>query len=169
MPRMQRAAAFVALLLGCWTAPAAVPLEELKAAFLYNFALFVEWPTPPQGEFNLCLYDAGPFEAANSLNGKKVSGATVQIRRPARAEDLRSCHMLYIGGSDRGAHERARKAVETAPVLTVADAVAGSENPAMISLVAENSRLAFDIDTRAASRVGIRISSRLLRLARKVY
>jgi hypothetical protein len=169
MLRMQRAVAFVVMLLGCWTAPAAVPLEELKAAFLYNFALFVEWPTPPQGEFNLCLYGAGPFEAANSLAGKKVGGATVQIRRPAKAEDLRSCHMLYIGGSDRNALERARTAVEKAPVLTVADAVAGSENLAMISLVAENSRLTFDIDMHAASRVGIRISSRLLRLARKVY
>ncbi len=167
--RMQRAAAFVALLLGCWTSPAAVPLEGLKAAFLYNFALFVEWPVAPKADFNLCLYGAGPFEAANSLAGKKVGDASVRIRRPVKAEDLRSCHMLYIGTSDRSALERARTAVATAPVLTVADVVAGSDNPAMISLVGENGRLAFDIDAHAASRVGLQISSRLLRLARKVY
>ena len=168
MLHVQRAVALLAMLLSCWNLPAAVPLEQLKAAFLYNFALFVEWPAAPKGEFELCLYGGGPFEAADALTGKKVGSATVRVRRPARVEDLRSCQILYIEATDRKALARARAAVETAPVLTIADASSGSENPAMISLVAENSHLAFDIDMHAAERVGIKISSRLLRLARRV-
>jgi len=169
MLRMQRAVALLAMLLGCWQAPAAVPLEQLKAAFLYNFALFVEWPVTPKGEFNLCLVGSERFEAADALSGKKVGGATVRVRRPAKLDELRSCHMLYLSGSDRNALERARSAVETAPVLTVADAIDAGGNPAMISLITENSHLSFDIDMHAAARVGIKISSRLLRLARRVY
>lgn len=169
MLRMQRAVALLAMLLGCWNLPAAVPAEQLKAAFLYNFALFVEWPVAPAKEFDLCLYGGRPFEAADALAGKTVGGAPVRVRRPAQAEELRSCRILYIDASDRKALERARAAVATAPVLTVAEASETDESPAMINLVVENGRLAFDIDMHAASRVGIKISSRLLRLARKVY
>ncbi len=169
MLRLQRAFAALAMLLGCWQSPAAVPLESLKAAFLYNFALFVDWPTMPKGEFNLCLVGGEPFAAADTLAGKKVGAATVHVRRPSKVDDLRACHLLYLGGPDHGAIERARASVENAPVLTVADAIDAGRNAAMISLVTEEGHLAFDIDMHAASRVGIRISSRLLRLARKIY
>ncbi|MDH4189491.1 MAG: YfiR family protein [Betaproteobacteria bacterium] len=167
--RMGRGALLLALLLGPGFAQTAVPIEQLRAAFLYNFALFVYWPAPPTGEFDLCLYGANPAIATETLAGKRVGGAALRVRRPANVSELRGCQVLYIDGRDRAALARAREAVATLPVLTVSEASEFNDRPAMINLIVAQGRIAFDIDTEAAGRAGIQVSSRLLRLARKVY
>ncbi len=170
MRGLRGAAAVLGLFFGgTCPAPADVPADSLKAAVLYNFALFVYWPKPPTREFDLCLYGTGPFKAADAVEGRKVGRAKLRVRRPARAEELRSCRMVYLGGADPAVIEQALAAIADAPVLTVADASAFNSNPAMIDLAIENGRIVFDIDAGAAARVGIKFSARLLRLARRVY
>jgi hypothetical protein len=147
-----------------------VPEYELKAAFLYNFTLFTEWPDKSDAVLSLCLYGKDSLgKAADQLEGKSVKGAAVKIRRPDSLTQLRACQVLFIGASEQPQLASILEAVKGAPVLTVADTAGAARAGVMINLVLEGQRVTFDINTAAVRAAGLSVSSKLLRLARAVY
>jgi hypothetical protein len=140
---------------------AQVPESELKAAYIYNFALFTTWPDAgaAKSPFYVCAgLEGALWTSLNALNGKPVNG------RPWTATDLahargQRCDIAVLA---RGAE---RPAFLGSGVLVVRD---GGLGPAAITLVDDDEHIRFDVDTQEAARNGLRFSSRLLRLARNV-
>lgn len=144
--------------------------HAVKAAYLYKFAPFVEWPSPgaefPAGTFTICV--VGDADTGNLLlqvaNGQQVNSHPIVVRQFAQINSNPGCSILYAAGSpDDVARDLA--AVRGMPVLTVTN---GNPTPAasgMISFVLQDGHVRFDIDTAAAASAGLVISSKLLNLA----
>src|SRR5262249_27646393 len=143
----------------------------IKAAFLYKFGFFVEWPesafTGSDSPINLCIVGPDPFGAAldDAVKGKKVGNRSVAVHRiGALSPDVR-CHIVYLAES---AAAQSLAALKKSDVLTVTDTNAGADRVGIINFVVRDKRVRFDIDDAAAASVGLTISSRLLSLALEV-
>ena len=150
---------------------AAEPLPEydVKAAFLYNFALFTDWPgAAPQGVV-FCVLGQDPFGAAlDAFQSKPLRGAQVEVRRLPEAAGVRGCHVLFIGARDAQGVARGLQAAKGLPVLTVADAPGALDAGVMIVMALDERRVVFEVNREAAAGAGLSLSSKLLRLARAV-
>src|ERR1700733_13092234 len=108
-------------------APAAMgddlPEYRLKAAFLYNFALFTQWPADIGSTLNLCIYGRDPFgEEINALEGKPVGNRRMAVRRVTPVEGLTGCQVVFIADATGDGISRVLSMLRGAAVLTVADA-----------------------------------------------
>lgn len=149
----------------------AVPEYELKAAFIYNFALFVDWPAEARkdGPFVLCLAGRDPFGAAiDALDGKPVKSQKLTVRRIPDLREPGGCHMLYIAPAEEFRLDRILESIAGRPVLTIADAEGWSGRGVMINLAMRQGRLVFDVNLDAVKRAALNMSSRLLQLANSV-
>lgn len=147
-----------------------VPEHELKVAFLYNFAMFTEWPGKLEGALTLCLYGKERFGAAvGGIDGKSVKNINIKVQRPDSLSQLRGCHMLFIADSELHQLQAILEAVKGAPVLTVTDSKGAGRAGAMINLILVKQRVTFEINAAAAQAAGLNISSKLLRLAHTLY
>lgn len=141
----------------------------LKAAFVYNFAKFTEWPeeaSPATGKtLNLCVTGDDELTAAlGKLSGKKVRQWRVTTRYFAGAVPD-GCHLLYIGNSRGQLSSLLLASVRTRPVLTIGQSARFAEQGGIIQLYNSNGRLRFLINLTASRRAGLKLSSRLLNLA----
>lgn len=145
-----------------------VPLEyRVKAAYLANFVRFVEWPqrTDP-GPVSICVAGPNPFGAVldETVMGTQVNGRPVVARVLAAPDD--GCHVLFIPQGAPGTAGYLRAAQMGAATLTVGETADFITRGGMINFVREGVNIRFVINAGAAERAGVRISSRLLRLAR---
>ena len=146
--------------------------NDVKAAFLYHFTKFVEWPAPADiGEpFRVCVLADDAFIAAldRTIAGESVSQRPLVQVEPRSIEEARRCAILYIGArfSDQGAP--LVSAVRDLPVLTVGEETSFIKQGGAIGFILENNRVRFDISQRALQRAGLKASSKLLRVARNV-
>jgi hypothetical protein len=142
--------------------------DELKAAYLFNFAKLVEWPASSSGDtLTICFLGAsGVHEAFKRAAGEKQVGARRIVVRPMSASDPRAgCDVLYIDAALSGS----QPAESAGPgALTVSDGPNFAARGGMIELFAEGNRLRFNINLPSAQRAGLRISSSLLQLAAHV-
>ena len=165
--------ACVAFGMVCLEAGAAGPGEyEVKAAFLYNFARFVEWPRDPDsdGEFVVTVLGRDPFGSAldNTLRGKTVDQRQIVVRRISRSEDVGRSQIVFICDSEKERLPAILKSLEAAPVLTVGEMDEFAERGGVIRFKVEQDRIRLEINVAAAERSRLRISSQLLKLARIV-
>ena len=146
-----------------------VPEQDLKAAFIFNFAVFTEWPQEALAGGAPITVCAGPttsmFGALSQLNDKQVNGHRIAVRSAAV---LRGCHVLVLDRSDRERWVQIRRELAGAPVLTVSDDPGLSDGGAVITLTVEDKRIGFHVDLAAARSARLSLSSKLLRLARNV-
>lgn len=166
------------LVLAMLTAPSFVQAQptreyQVKAAFLYNFAKFVEWPSrSPQtdeGPMVIGVLGTDTFgEALDSLRDKSVMGRRVVVRKLIHIEEAKGCHVLFISSSERGRLAAILRAVRDQPVLTVADMEGFCHGGGIINMVSQRNKIGFEINAAAAQRAGLKISSHLLRLAKTV-
>lgn len=146
--------------------------SRVKAAYLYNFAKFVEWPS---GAFRnaedptvICVVgDERTSDVLESaLNGKKAAGKLVEARTPHSSSEIKSCHVLFIGFSDKQRIAQLLNQLQGASVLTVGQSDQFLSLGGMINLALKDSRIELEIDPDASSAVGLKISSRLLVVGR---
>jgi len=145
--------------------------NDVKAAFLYNFTRFVEWPpSPPDEPFRLCAVADTAFIAAldRTLADESVGGRPLVRAETRSVEDARHCSILYVGSghSEQGAPLLA--AVRDLPVLTVGEGSQFLKKGGAIGFLLENNRVRFEISLAAVQRSGLKASSKLLRVARSV-
>ncbi len=141
--------------------------DQVKAAFLYNFLSFVEWPaTSLHNEISLCLLGDDPIgEYLNGFQGDKVGSRTIVIKKTNSLQAAEKCHAVFIGESEK---ERAREILNRLrklPVLTVSDASGFAEAGGMIEFITERSKVRFKINLEAAQKAGLVISSKLIRVS----
>lgn len=153
------------------TAVAAVRSEyEVKAGFLYNFARFVEWPTEQAEEFNLCILGIDPFGAViDAIEKRDVRGRPVKVIRQRVFQPDVQCHMAYISHSEQQALAQLLADIAQQPILTISDIEGFAEQGGMIELAQYEKRIQFLINHSAARSAGLRVSAKLLELARAVY
>lgn len=145
----------------------------VKATFLYKFAMFVEWPPgsfeQASSAFNLCVVGGDPYGGGirEAVEGQSIGKHPIVLRQLAKAERQSGCHAMFVWDSTMQSVAEALDAVSGTPVLTVTDSALG-DTPGLIHFVIVDGRVSFDIDTVAAARNRLVISSKLLALARRV-
>lgn len=148
--------------------------RQVKAAYLYNFAKFVEWPehafASSTAAIHLCIWNDRRFEAdvRQIVNGKLLAGRSIEVVGCQSIDQLRSCHILFIGSSDERETRRILEVLREASVLTVGDMKGFIANGGIINFVPQGDRVQFEVNHKSATRAGLRISSRLLGVAKLV-
>lgn len=152
----------------------AAPLEyEVKAAFLYQFIKFVEWP--PEAFFDYpativigVLGDSPIAEALAAVEGKEAKGRTVVVKRFKGLDDLEFSHILFISPEAAGHLKEIRKKLSYASTLEVSEVEGFARGGGMVNFITVENRIRFEINVEPAERAGLKISSQLLKLARIV-
>jgi hypothetical protein len=146
--------------------------EDIKAAFLYNFAKYVEWPDGafPAGVFQICVDADSAFEKRvdEIIAGETISGRPVMRQAQLTMDGARSCHILFLAHGATRHGDQLLAAVRGTPVLTVGDTADFLIRGGVLTFVKEGGRVRFDVNLVEAQRAGLAVSSRLLRVARRV-
>lgn len=173
-PCLTLAAAIVASLALPGVARAATdPTSEaaVKAAFLYNFAKFTDWPAhAAEAPLTMCIVGDSPVAAAliEAVRNQRIGGHAIDARAIATDAPMHSCDVLFVSMSETRRSARALEVLKSLPILTVSDDKQFAQSGGVVELFVENGRMRFSINTDAADRAGLRLSSRLLSLARIV-
>jgi len=172
---------FAWLVVGVWLMPApqlhaqgALQREyEIKAAYLYNFINYINWPEqalpPAGGTITIGVIGENPFGSALApLAGKRIKGRILAVKECASLADAATCQIVFISPSERPKLEEILKGLKDAKVLSVSEIDGFAERGGMINFVSERNKVRFEINPEAARRTGLTISSELLKLARVV-
>jgi hypothetical protein len=147
---------------------------QVKAAYLYNFAKFVEWPargfTSSSAPIQLCVLKDPSFgsELNQIVKGKVVAGHPVTVVPVQTPEQSRSCHILFINASQNVQARHVIEVLRDASVLTVGESKGFVEDGGIINFVLQDDRVQFQVNHKAAKQAGLGISSRLLAIAKAV-
>ena len=167
----------VVLLLACFTLRPAVAdnaivadKSAVEAAFLYNFALFTEWPELPDKTFKICVLGSNAVLAAlESVKLKQISDHPVSVTNISTATEAQTCQVLFVGKSEHEYIGNLAKHIGKAPVLVVSEENAYDPKNVIIALVPQQDRIGFKINRTAAQANSLTFSSKLLKLAVQVY
>ena len=145
---------------------------EIKAAFLFNFAKFVEWPPgalkDTDGSFVIGILGKDPFSLTleQIIGDKTIRGSAIQIKRFRGINDLQFCHILFISESEKNSLPGILDKIGDKSILTVSDMPDFARRGGMINLYTENNKVRFIIHTQAAEKAGLKLSAKLLALAK---
>ncbi len=151
------------------------PAEEyaVKAAYLYNFAKFVQWPaetfTNKESPINLCIIGDNPFgQALDAILGKTIRDRRLTVRELPYHQALadKDCNILFISQSEKENLDKLLATVSYTPVLTVSDIRGFADAGGMIGLIKIGQRIRFEINVLTVQQANLEISSQLLKLAR---
>ena len=143
---------------------------SVKAALVFNFARFTEWPphalTDSPETLYLCVVGNDViWDAFRGIEGKRVNEHRIVVKRVRHMRKLGGCDLLFVGGSDRHRLPKIFAAVEGRPVLTIGEMAGFTEAGGIINLVKTGNRITFEVNLDAAKQSGLKISSRILKLA----
>jgi len=145
---------------------------QVKLAVLYNFAKFVEWPPAsyptPGAPLTICIIGIDPFspEIEAEVRTRTVRGRPVEILRVKPTKTLRLCHMVFIPVTERDRADQIVKDLNGSSTLTVGEVAGFAMMGGIINLTVAGSTVHFEINRLAADRAGLKISSKLLGLAK---
>ena len=144
---------------------------KVKAAFIYNFAKFVEWPSQKLGGDTapLVIGVLGPNlfgdELENALKGRQINGRGIVVRQFDDVEAAKAAHLLFVSINDEA---KLRKALKEYGVLTIGQSESFTRNGGIITFTFEHDKLGFVINVGAAEQAGLKISAQLQKLAKSV-
>lgn len=144
---------------------------EVKAAYLYNFRRFVEWPQRSSKKekepFAICVLGKDPFGTVldNTVSGEGAAGGPLIARRLSKPEDALTCQILFVGSSEENHLKEIFGVLGKASVLTVSDIPRFSENGGMIQFVLKGDKVRFEVNLSNATDAGLTVSSELLKVA----
>jgi hypothetical protein len=147
---------------------------QVKAAFLLNFARFVEWPQEalpnPTDPIATCVLGQDPFGRwlKDTVDGRSIEGRALILRRISKPDEAGTCQILFVSASEP---KRTWSALTDTPmpgVLTIGETPEAGQGGAVIIFTLEDDRVRFEINTQAADRAKLRLNSRLLSLAKAV-
>jgi hypothetical protein len=148
------------------------PLLEynVKAAFLYNFTHFVEWPANAlenNEPFIIGILGTDPFKSdiESTVSGENVKGHPILVQRYSDVKDIHKCHILFISNSEAGKVKEILSALPDKKILTVSDIQDFARRGGMIRFMKLNNKIKLQINPAAAKAAELNISSKLLRLA----
>lgn len=154
----------------------AAPVDEyqVKAAFIYNFARFVEWqPEIFRGEkdpIRICVLGHDPFggSLSSTVEHKAVDGRLFAVGDVATPAEAAGCQVLFVSSSERKRIAAILSAIPTAGVLTIGEVEGFTHEGGIVNFKLENGKVRFEVNVEAAARARLRISSKVLELAELV-
>lgn len=143
---------------------------EIKAAYLYNFGRFVEWPPESlenEKSFQVCVLGRDPFGSAldKILANEKIQGKPAIARRISEASAVKGCQVLFISSSEEARLGEILTVMDSKSVLTVSDISDFSARGGMIEFVRDQERVRFEVNLDAAEAARLTMSSDLLKVA----
>lgn len=155
--------------------PEKVPVHEVEAEFIERFTRFIEWPDSvfksPSAPFVLCTWGGGPLSAQleQGVSRRRIKARAVRLLRVDTTEQLAPCHVLYLAVADRGVVRRVSAYSYGKPLLSVGDQPGMAEAGLLINLVVDDGGFVrFEINRDVAKASTLKISAKLMRLARLV-
>jgi hypothetical protein len=175
-PTAGRALILAILLSICVLARGEEPSREygLKAAFIYNFAQFTVWPdsafSAADAPFIVAVIGTDPFGDALQavMEGKKIGNHPVLINHLKSDDEIKGCHLLFVPASQQDKYDSIFKAVADLPILTVGETQDILPAGGAIRFLIEDNKIRFEVNLDSAKKAGLKISSKLLSLA-KIY
>jgi hypothetical protein len=163
----------LALLHGMASVPvmAQTPNEyRVKAAFILNFARFIDWPADAYGDGGslvVGIVGDDPFGGSlDQLNGNSVNGHRIVIKRLKAGDYLRACQILFVSSSERSRLGKILESTRGGTVLTIGELAQFTQAGGIIKFVIQDNKVRFEINTGAASQARLRVSSKLLALSK---
>jgi hypothetical protein len=147
---------------------------QVKAAYLYNFLKYIEWPPEAfeseSAPFVVGLMGNNSFNEAieQAIKGKSIKGRQLEIKRLKWGQSLRICHILYISSYEQRHLPQILQSIKGASILTIGEMDQFTELGGIINLMMEENRVLFEINLSVAEQSQIKISSRLLALAKNI-
>ena len=154
---------------------ASPPEYEVKAAFMFNFAKFVQWPASAFASESSPLFIGvlgnNPFgaELDRTMRGKSINNRPVAVKQCHTLAEAGRCHVLFISTSEKARVRQIVDALDAAAVLTVGETENFIPSGGMVSFFLEGRRIRFDINGDAVRNAGLRMDSKLLELAKKPH
>lgn len=146
-----------------------LPEYRVKAAFVYNFIVYTEWPAASGNALSLCIHGIDPFgREIDGLHGKTVGGRALSVHRKAAGESLKDCQIVFITASMNDSLPRVLDGLRGRPVLTLADSAGAMRRGVMLNMNMAQGKITFEANLQAAREAGLELSSKLLRLAAEV-
>lgn len=142
---------------------------QVKAAFIYNFINFVDWSPESFGNstLNICIVGDDPFgKAFDAIKNDTVRGKRLSVKPYKSSEEFKGCQIVFIPVSEKKHTGRILKSIGNANVLTISDTEETVKQGVMIGFFIENEKVRFAINNEAARRAGLKISAKLLKLAK---
>jgi hypothetical protein len=164
----------ISIFFTAWNTAHSQPVSDgeysVKAAFLYNFAKFVEWPSTafndPDDPLVIGVLGQDPFRSAlDELEGKSAGRRTIVVRRSKSVKELGKCHIVFVSKSVTGSVQEICQTLSKKAVLTVSDMDQFAQMGGMIGLSTVENRIRFSINLKVAQEAGLKLSSQLLKLA----
>ena len=160
------------LLPGMLAVQAELPAEyDVKASCLYSFTQFVDWPPDvfddARSEFRICVLGHDPFGPAldQVAVSNRVEGRAIKVIRVSELDLKKDYHLLFISRSERAKLARILDSIRGKGILTVGDTAGYAQTGVMINFFVQRNRVRFEINPDAARDAGLRVRSRLLKLA----
>jgi YfiR/HmsC-like len=147
----------------------------VKLAFLYNFTKFIEWPPDsyhaPGAPLLMCIVGHDPFSRIleSDLGTRNVGGHPVEVRTLKPNDKLSVCQIVFLPAAEKQQAERIVKGLKGSSTLTVGESDGFAEMGGIINLTIEANKVHFEVNRLAAERAGLKISSRLLSIAKIVH
>ncbi|HKF51317.1 MAG TPA: YfiR family protein [Candidatus Acidoferrales bacterium] len=141
---------------------------QVKAAYLYNFSRFVEWPAAERGEpFAICVLGKDPFGTIldATVSGQGTGTQNLVAKRVTKPQDALACQILFVGNSEEDHLKEILAVLGKASVLTVSDIPRFSERGGMIEFLLKGDRVRFEVNLSNAVNAGLSVSSDLLKVA----
>jgi hypothetical protein len=142
---------------------------QVRAAYLYNFGKFVEWPATATNQvaFDICVLGQDPFTQTldATLAGKTLEGKPVEIKNIAKPQEAAGCRILFIGSTQASHLREILAGLDQNPVLTVSDIPDFIQHGGMIQFVLEGERVRFSVNLANAESARLTLSSELLKVA----
>jgi hypothetical protein len=180
--RIRRASFFV---IASWlfsnSFPKALPVNEetveypIKLAFLYNFTKFVDWPPgsyhSPDAPLVICIVGHDPFspDIEGALRSRSVGSHPIEVRTLRPSDIMSVCHMVFVPVTEGDNAAMIVRVLNGSSTLTVGETEGFAVRGGIINLTAEGNKLHFEVNLLAADRAGLKISAKMLALAKIVH
>lgn len=145
---------------------------QVKAAFIYNFAQFTAWPdnafASADSSFIVAIIGQDPFDHVldKIMEGKSIAGHPVTVRHVDSPDQIRGCHLLFVPATEDDHLDDIFKVVADRPILTVGESDKFPWSGGTIRFLIEDHKIRFEINSDAAAKATLRISSKLMSLAK---
>ncbi len=144
---------------------------EVKAAYLFNFSKYLEWPSvafaSSVAPLTLCVAGRDPFDGAlAAYEHRIVQTRELRVRHGVGLDELPGCHMLFLAESEEPHVQQFLRATARMPIVTASDIEGFVKAGGTIGLVNAGERIQFEVNLAGAQRAGIKVNPQLLRIAR---
>lgn len=157
------------------SAPISANADKLKAAYIYQFIQFINWPeqnkqNETEQTFNICLYGKDKINKnLKELHLNRKTGKQLNFIHISKINDISQCHILYLALNKKRSLEKVLNLTKNKPILSISSQSDFSKHGGIIGFVTINNKLRIEINRGSAKQSRIKISAKLFEIASKVY